>query len=423
MNAIQPNESRSLCSRIHVSPAVQTVASGVSTVGSVTTGLLMLSGTIAVNAIPIAGQAICITLVVIWIIASLVSYFKGVDRWDTQAMQEAFQQKDIQILHPTPQPSDVEMVPLTSTVGETSVDEDGDVPGASQYFAPAASVRKQGDEEPGVELTPFPYKPSIRRLPPPNMITFADLHASIGREIQRQTAAAAAAKESDTEQPGNDPVVPALKLNGVIVEDVTGQETERERKPLFFPASQERTPDHLSLVPFVAPGSAPIVECPDTPKESDNWMLVRVESPRVDGPRVVEITEEEFQALKGVEAVRAGMAARKKRKGLNGQAPKVSYPAIEAPVISVNPETLKSRELLAQMAKEREARQKKPVGTLEPFTIQVRPATPEAPESPVPVSRCGQLQQKAWDVLERGQNLLSRGLDSLPTWVFERVEV
>ena len=421
MSVIQPNENRSMCCRVLTHPGTQAAVSLASTTGSVTTGMLMASGVIAVNAIPIAGQVICIAAVVIWIIASLVSYFKAIDRWDKQAMQEAFQQKDIQILHPKPQPSDVEMVPLNTTVGETSTGEDVEVPGESTLFVSQNFMRQRNDaqDKPGsVELTSFPYKPSIRRLPPPNMMTFADLHASIGREIQRTTAAAAS-EESDTEQPGNDPV-PPLNLNRVEIEDVTGPETERESEPLIFPNSQERTPDHLSLVPFHAPRTEPIVEFPESPR--DNWMLVPLASPRLDGPRVVEITEEEFHALKHAESVRSQLAARRKRKGQNGQAPKVSYLAIEAPPVTVNPDTLKSRALLAQMAKERAARHKKPQA-LEPFTIHVRPATPETPASPVPVSRCGQLQQKAWDVLERGQNLLNRGLDSLPKWVFERVEV
>lgn len=424
MSVIQPNneENRSLCCRAITHPGTQAVVSGASAAGGVTTGMLMLSGAIAVNAIPIAGQAICIALVAIWIIGSLVSYFHAINRWEKQAMEEAFQQKDIQILHPKPQPSDVEMVPFETIAGETSTGEEEEVPGEGPRYISQnyERQRKDAQEEPSsLQMTSVPRKLFVPMLPQLGMVSFADLHENIGREIRAITAPAD--EQSDTEQPGNDPI-PTLDLRGVVIEDVTGQPTEREeREPLHFPQSQERTPDHLSLVPFKYPQAQPIVECPETPRESDNWMLVPLASSRAEGPRIVEISEEEFQALKAEEQIRSQLAERRKRNGLNGQLPKVVYPAIEAPVIPVNPQTLKSRKLLAQMAKERAARQKIE-SPLAPFTLQIRPETPSAPESPLPVSRCGQLQQKAWDVLERGQNLLNRGLDSLPKWVFERIE-
>ena len=422
MSVIQPNneENRSLCCRGITHPGTQAVVSGASAVGGVTTGMLMLSGAIAVNAIPIAGQAICIALVAIWIIGSLVSYFHAINRWEKQAMEEAFQQKDIQILHPEPQPSDVEMVPFETTAGETSTGEEEEVPGEGPRFISQNYERQRKDAQQelrSLEMTSVPRKLFMSMLPELGMVSFADLHENIGREIR--TITAPADEQSDTEQPGNDPI-PTLDLRGVVIEDVTEEPTERE--PLHFPHSQERTPDHLSLVPFKYPQAQPIIKYPETPRESDNWMLVPLASPRAEGPRVVEITEEEFQALKAEEQIRSQLAERRKRKGMNGQLPKTVYPAIEAPVIPVNTQTLESRKLLAQMAKERAARQKIE-SPLAPFTLRARPETPDAPESPLPVSRCGQFQQKAWDVLERGQNLLNRGLDRLPTWVFQRIDV
>lgn len=387
----------------------------------------MLSGAIAVNAIPIAGQAICIALVAIWVIGSLVCYFHAVDRWEKREMEEAFREREIQILHPKPQPSDVEMVPLETTAGETSTGEEEEVPGEGPEYISQNYERQRtaAQEEPlSLEMTAVPRKPFVHLLPTPDMITFADLHARLGEEIRRKTAAAAAAdQESDGEQPGNDPI-PKLNLTGVVIEDVSGQPTEREeREPLYFPQSQERTPDHLSLVPFRFQQTQPLIECPETPKESDQWMLVPLSSPRAEGPQVVEITEEEFQALKETGQIRSQLRERRNRKGLNLQVPKAVYPAIEAPVISVNPQTLESRKLLAQLAQERAARQKRVSPPLAPFTLRVRPQTLEAPESPLPQTRCGRFQQKAWDVLESGQNLLNRGLDRLPTWVFERIDV
>ncbi len=424
MSVIQPNneENRSLCCRVITHPGTQAAVSAASAAGSVTTGMLMLSGAIAVNAIPIAGQAICIALVAIWIIGSLVSYFHAVDRWEKRGMEEAFRERDIQILHPKPQPSDVEMVPFETIAGETSTGEEEEVPGEGPQFISPNYKRQRTDAQGdpvSLEMTSVPRKPYVRQLPMPHMITFADLHASIGEEIRRKTAATAADEESDGEQPGNDSI-PKLDLTGVVIEDATEEPTERE--PLYFPKSQERTPAHLSLVPFHSQQTQPIIEYPETPRESDNWMLVPLASPRAEGPRIVEISEEEFQALKEAEQIRRQLAERRKRKGMNGQLPKTVYPAIEAPVIPVNTQTLESRKLLAQMAKERAARQKIE-SPLAPFTLRARPETPDAPESPVPVSRCGQFQQKAWDVLERGQNLLNRGLDRLPTWVFQRIDV
>lgn len=481
MSVIQTNneENRSLCCRAISHPGTQAAVSLASTAGSVTTGLLMMTGAIAVNAIPIAGQAICIALVAIWIIGSLVSYYHAINRWENQAAEEAFRERDIQILHPQPQPSDVEMVPFETTAGETSTGEEEEVPGESPRFMSPNYERQRTDaqnEPVSLEMTSVPRKPYVRQLPMPHMITFADLHASIGEEIRRNTAAAAD-QESDGEQPG-------LDSTGVVIEDVT-EEEPTDREPLYFPQSQERTPAHLSLVPFHFQQALPIIECPATPRESDNWMLVPFASPRADGPRVVEITEEEFQALKEREAIQEGLAARKERGGANAHPVEQSSPASEKTAISVKPETLAARALLAAVTKEREERARQPI--VEPAPVQAPPVNPdtlasrellaqcekdraarakqqtiapaqvpaasvnaatlgsrgplrdlteqredsgsplldttheiileERPESPLPRTSCGRLQQKAWDVLATGQNLLNRGLGRLPSWV------